>query len=227
MSSTLQDGRAIVDFLPALQTPAIYSASVGNFITHAQLRNFVQGFRLPASHPKEVVAVALPNGPILAAAIIAVSTYYVAAPVNPAVGVEQFKADVLQAGATTILTTHEDAQKLGLEDPWISERGIQVCLARLEPDMTIAVTTMSGVSLSQLAAPTPSGPRDTAIQLFTSGTSGNKKLVPISVGAVLSGAQMVITSWGLTPRETCLNMMPLHHVLVTLPSTPSLSQLTW
>lgn len=212
MSSNLDNGAAIVSLLPDLQTPALYSTSTSKFITHAQLKRFVQDFRLPVRTPRKVVAVALPNGPILAASIIAVSTYYVAAPIHPTGGVEQFKADVLQAGATTILTTQEDAKALGLQDTWVSEAGIRLCLARIESDMTISITDASGASLSQLAAPEPSRPRDTAIQLFTSGTSGTKKLVPISVGAVVSGAQMVIKSWGLTPSETCLNMMPLHHV---------------
>ncbi|KAI1878253.1 uncharacterized protein JN550_000435 [Neoarthrinium moseri] len=213
-SSTLDDGMSIVGHLPNLQTPAIYSSSVKDFITHSQLRQYVESFRLPSTHPskKEIVAVALPNGPLLAATIIAVSTYYVAAPVNPSVGVEQFKADVIQAGATIVLTTHEDSNKLGLGDSWVVDAGITVCLARLEPDMTITVTDHTGGSLVGLATVKPSTPRDTAIQLFTSGTSGNKKLVPISIGAVLSGAQMVIKSWGLTADETCLNMMPLHHV---------------
>lgn len=214
MASYQPDGLSIVDYLPDLQTPAIYASSVGEYITHAQLKRYVQAFRLPSTRTskKEVVAVALPNGPLLAATIIAVSTYYTAAPVTPGVGAEQFKADVLQAGATIVLTTSEDYQKLALGDGWISDAGIHVCLARMESDMSITVTDLQGSSLAGLAAPKPSSPQDTCIQLFTSGTSGNKKLVPISIGATTSGAQMVIKSWGLTPQETCLNMMPLHHV---------------
>lgn len=223
MASYQLDGQSIVDFLPDLQTPAIYASSVDQYITHAQLRRYVEGFRLPStqSSRREVVAVALPNGPLLAATILAVSTYYTAAPITASVGAEQFKSDVLQAGATTVLTTAEDCQKLSLRDGWVSDAGIQVCLARLESDLSITVTDLAGASLSSLAAPRPSGPRDTCIQLFTSGTSGNKKLVPISIDAAINGAQMVITSWGLTPQETCLNMMPLHHVYATLfPHSP-------
>lgn len=218
MASFPLEGLSIVDFLPDLQTPAIYASSVEQYITHSQLKRYVEGFRLPStqSSKKEVVAVALPNGPLLAATILAVSTYYTAAPIAASVGAEQFKADVLQAGATIVLTTAEDYQKLALEDGWVSDAGIQVCLARLESDLSIVVTDLAGASLSSLAAPQPSNPTDTCIQLFTSGTSGNKKLVPISISAAISGAQMVITSWGLTPQETCLNMMPLHHVYVDL-----------
>ncbi|KAH6654656.1 hypothetical protein BKA67DRAFT_518235 [Truncatella angustata] len=214
MASCQLHAKSIVDFLPDLPTPAIYGSSVGDFITHRQLKQYVEGFRLPSTRStrKEVVAVALPNGPLLAATIIAVSTYYTAAPVTPAVGVEQFKADVLQAGATIVLTTTEDYEKLALGEQWVSDANIKVCLARIESNMSITVTDVSGASLAVLDTPTPSGSKDTCIQLFTSGTSGNKKLVPISIGAAISGAQMVIASWGLTPQETCLNMMPLHHV---------------
>jgi acyl-coenzyme A synthetase/AMP-(fatty) acid ligase len=213
MSPSLADDMAITGFLRDIRTPAIYSASTRDFITHAQLKDFVQGFRLPARNiGRNVVAVALPNGPMLAAAIIAVSTYYTAAPITPAVGVEQFKADVLQAGANIVLTTQEDAEKLGLNDLWVSEAGIQICLARLESDMVVTITDDAGLNFSKLPMPEANGPRDTAIQLFTSGTSGTKKLVPISAAAVLGGAQMVVKSWGLNTDETCLNMMPLHHM---------------
>lgn len=200
-------------FLRDLDRPAIYSGSTDDYITHAQLRQCVQNFRLPGHHTpkKAIVAVALPNGPLLAVGVIAVSTYYVAAPVTPSVGVEQFKADVVQAGATIILTTKEDYQRLELGG-WTADAGIQVCLTSLDANRSLPITTPSGNSITNIPATQPNRPEETCIQLFTSGTSGNKKLVPISMGAAMNGAQCVIESWGLTPEETCLNMMPLHHV---------------
>ncbi|KAH8673483.1 hypothetical protein BX600DRAFT_410242 [Xylariales sp. PMI_506] len=208
------DNMRIVDYLPDLGSPAIYSSSPEEYITHHQLRRYVENFRLPSrsQSKKDVVAVALPNGPLLAATVIAVANYYTAAPITPSVGVEQFKADVLQAGATIVLTTFEDVQKLRLGDQWVTAAGIQVFLAGMGPNMEISVTDCSGTAFSSVPPPLANQPHETCIQLFTSGTSGNKKLVPISTGAAVSGAHMVITSWGLNPRETCLNMMPLHHV---------------
>jgi acyl-coenzyme A synthetase/AMP-(fatty) acid ligase len=212
-SRTLLDNMNTLNFLRELDRPAIYSGSTDDYITHAQLRQCVQSFRLPGSHSpkKAIVAVALPNGPLLAAGVIAVSTYYVAAPITPGVGVEQFKADVTQAGANIILTTKEDYQRLELGG-WTADAGIQVCLTAFDSNRSLSIASPSGSSITDMPAVQPNSPHETCIQLFTSGTSGNKKIVPISMAAAMNGAQCVIESWGLTPEETCLNMMPLHHV---------------
>jgi acyl-coenzyme A synthetase/AMP-(fatty) acid ligase len=201
-------------YLQPLDRPAIYSSSTDDYITHLQLKQSIESFRLPGQHSprKQVVAVALPNGPLLAVGVIAVSTYYVAAPVTPGVGVEQFKADVLQAGATIILTTKEDFQRLALNDLWVAEAGILVCLLSFGSNKSLDVTDPAGDHIADMENVAPNSQTDTCIQLFTSGTSGNKKIVPISMGAAVNGAHCVIKSWGLTPEETCLNMMPLHHV---------------
>ncbi|KAH8668558.1 hypothetical protein BX600DRAFT_538526 [Xylariales sp. PMI_506] len=211
----LSDKIGVLDSLSDVDRPAIYSTLTTEFITHRQLKQSIESFKLPTSHftaKKPVVAVALPNGPLLAAGVLAVSTYYVAAPVTPNVGIEQFKSDVIQAGATLILTTQEDYKRLALHEPWVSEAGVQVCFASLNSSMNLVVTDHAGQQITDATSVKPNQQEDTCIQLFTSGTSGNKKIVPISMNAVINGAQMVIESWGLTQEETCLNMMPLHHV---------------
>lgn len=48
--------------------------------------------------------------------------------------------------------------------------------------------------------------------LFTSGTTGNKKLVPHLMGDLLTAATVIALSWKLTPNDTNCNMMPLFHV---------------
>ena len=48
--------------------------------------------------------------------------------------------------------------------------------------------------------------------LHTSGTSGNKKLVPYSLEMIIIGCSSIISSWNLKPNDICLNMMPLFHI---------------
>ena len=48
--------------------------------------------------------------------------------------------------------------------------------------------------------------------LFTSGTTGNKKLVPHLMGDLLTSATVVALSWQLKPTDVNCNMMPLFHV---------------
>ncbi|KAJ3246725.1 hypothetical protein HDU78_006260 [Chytriomyces hyalinus] len=55
-------------------------------------------------------------------------------------------------------------------------------------------------------------PEDTVMILRTSGTSGSKKTVPYTLRTLVVGAKCVAESWGLSPHDVNLNMMPLYHV---------------
>lgn len=195
--------------------PAIYDPETQKYLTHRKLHSFLRQFRLPITRSegeKPIIAVALPNGPLLGLAVLAVATYYTAAPVNAAVGSEQFKADIVQSGAKVILVIKSDVKKLGLTDAWVAEAGIKVFILSLDVDMTIGTTCLDGLIPSVKGDHLANTADDTAIMLFTSGTSGTKKLVPLSTHAIVSGVAFVIESWGLTDAERCLNMMPLNHV---------------
>lgn len=53
---------------------------------------------------------------------------------------------------------------------------------------------------------------DEVLVLFTSGTTGNKKLVPHQLGDILTAATTIALSWALTPDDVNCNLMPLFHV---------------
>ncbi|EXA29003.1 hypothetical protein FOVG_19432 [Fusarium oxysporum f. sp. pisi HDV247] len=194
---------------PALRAPTC------DVITHRELQHFVNNFQLPVEslETKPVVSIALPNGPLLAATCIAVTTYYTASPINPAAGPEQFRADILQARANFILTTKDEYTKLQLDASWVSENKIQVFVMDWTRDEGISLKTLDGE-----AVPTgntkrvPNTADDIGLILFTSGTSGTKKVVPLTVHSIIAGVDFVIESWGLTSEDICLNMMPLYHV---------------
>lgn len=206
---------SLAGFIPNKPEAALFTTEIGKYISHEYLRQFVAGFTLPVEVEAEgarkpVVSVAIPNGPLLAAVLMGVTAHYVAAPVNPAAGAEQFQADVLQAAARCILTTREDYSKLELAG-WAQDYNILVLLVDLTDDMRIAITTPDGASIS--APPTaPNTADDIALILFTSGTSGKKKVVPITTHSIVAGVAFVIESWALTSEDVCLNMMPLYHV---------------
>ncbi|KAH8836233.1 hypothetical protein RJ55_10058 [Drechmeria coniospora] len=207
---------SLADFLTCSSEPALRTANSDRFITHQALRDFVLQFGLPSKENgrrKPVVAVALPNGPLMAAACIAAATYYTAAPVNSAAGPDQFRADVTQAGASFILTTAEEYQKLQLSDSWVREANVQVFCLDWDRRQKIDLTTPSGETVRwQDGHQQPNKADDISLVLFTSGTSGTKKVVPLKLHSIVAGVVFVMDSWGLTENDVCLNMMPLYHV---------------
>lgn len=210
-----QTYQSLAQFIPAKTGPALFTTKTERYLTHEYVREFVDQFSVPVDAPagrKLVVSIALPNGPLLAAVCIAVTAHYTAAPINPAAGAQQFQADVLQAGAQCILTTREDYSKLELEGGWTRDNNITVLLVELADNMRISITTPAGAPVEASTTSPPNTADDIALILFTSGTSGKKKVVPITTHSIVAGVAFVIESWALTSEDVCLNMMPLYHV---------------
>lgn len=185
-------------------------------VTHGALKRSVQNFRLPLAKDDKknpVVAIAVPNGPLLAATCMSVAAHFAMAPINPAVAPEQFRADVEQVQAKCIVTTAETSGKLGLTDSWVAENGILVVHVGFSPNQELALSYPNGDTLPTHSIPSrPNKGSDICLMLFTSGTSGKKKIVPLSLHLVVVGAMFVIDSWGLSSSDISLNMMPLFHV---------------
>ena len=184
-------------------------------LSHRALSSFIDDFKLPVADtdgPKPIVVVALPNGPLLALACMAVSSYYTAAPINSTAGAGQFESDVLQTGSKTILASRSDIKRLALDGPWISSHHIDVLLVDQNEQMTFDLTPLNPLKHNQSNPVAANRPDDIAFILFTSGTSGTKKVVPLTMHSIVSGVAFVMESWGLTERDSCLNMMPLNHV---------------
>ncbi|KAJ3022245.1 hypothetical protein HKX48_006667 [Thoreauomyces humboldtii] len=209
---------SLLDLIPTTTQPAIREAQ-GTRLSHLKLSQFLAAFRIPGvpspstCSTRPIVGIALPNGPTLAVAVLAVASYTTATPINATSGADQFRADVVQGGAKAVMVLPGDVDRLGLRDAWVREHGIRVVLVEPQPDLTFEMHL-----LDEPARPpsgeqwTPSSPDDIAIILFTSGTSGTKKLVPLTVASIVAGVAFVIDSWGLGPTDVCLNQMPLNHV---------------
>lgn len=204
------------DIMEDSDRPALIPPEEGQPVSHRGLKRSIQNFRLPLQKDGKknpVVAIAVPNGPLLAATCMSVSAHFAMAPINPAVGPEQFRADVEQVQASCIVTTSDTSEKLGLTDDWVGDAGIIVVHVDFSPSQELALTYPNGEPLPIHQMPAqPNKGSDICLMLFTSGTSGKKKIVPLTLHLVVVGALFVIDSWGLTSTDVCLNMMPLFHV---------------
>lgn len=106
--------------------------------------------------------------------------------------------------STTFAFVEETAAKLGIAYSAIipSEREAGVFTLHDRAD----------ASMTGLASPEPNRHQDPALVLFTSGTTGQKKLVPHCMGDLLTAATTIALSWNLTSADVNCNLMPLFHV---------------
>jgi len=206
----------LLDFLRSDQQPAIIQPGIPRPLTHFTIANIVRNFQLRgATAQVPTVAIALRNGPLLALACLAVAAHYVAAPLDVASRAAQFQSDVILASATVVLTSREDVERLGLDQPWVAAAGIEVFVIYLTDESNLMTIPINSPPHVLTASENHfNGPDDFALQLFTSGTSGSKKVVPLSLHTIVAGVAFVIDSWGLMESDICLNMMPLNHVYV-------------
>ncbi|KAL4780783.1 hypothetical protein BJX76DRAFT_360501 [Aspergillus varians] len=210
------------------KSPAIIDPTSNACLSHEKLFRFIKDFQLPgivSSAEKPVVAIALSNGPLLAVACLAVSAYYAAAPLSPATGEAQFRADLDLSGAKVILVQESDIQRLGLARNWVQDAGVEVLVVQSLDHLTFTVSPLAARSCTTGNSRIENSLDDHALVLFTSGTGGKRKAVPISMYSLLCGSAALAENWKLGPSDVCLNMMPLNHIagLVRNLWTPMLS----
>jgi len=130
---------------------------------------------------------------------------------------------------------HETARKLGI--PFVGlvpskrEAGIFRLISGLPVTVTDSLSVSGGVdaygtfgSSQERVKESPGGPitssnrfwpcchDDEVLVLFTSGTTGNKKIVAHKLGEMIVATATISLSWDLTSADVNCNLMPLFHV---------------
>lgn len=205
---------SLLDLLPRSEGAAIIDGRDGRAFSKRRLEEYVRAFRIPSpsAGTGTVVALALPNGPLAGLLSMSIASYYTLAPLNATGSAVQFRSDLLCVGAKVVLVLQTDVWRLGLDEEWTMEHGIEVGVVCPTEDMTCTILGMEPSASRDFTCSRPNGPDDTSLILMTSGTSGTRKLVPITLHSIISGVAFVGDSWQLTSRDVCLNMMPLNHV---------------
>lgn len=156
----------------------------------------------------DTVALALPNGPEMATAFLAVAGCATSAPLNPAFGLVEFERCLESLRATLLVV---DA---GADTPAREAAGkLGIAVAELQPgaaagsfDLRCA-QWIDGASRGGLAAAD-----DIALVLHTSGTTSRPKIVPLTHANLCASAANVRESLALRSADCCLSIMPLFHI---------------
>jgi len=151
------------------------------------------------------VAILTANGPEAALAFLTVAATSASAPLNPAYSAREceFYLDDLRPGALLVTA--------GLSTPATDiARRLGIDVLELDP-LTGMISARTPPSRAPSLDGAP-GPEDVALLLHTSGTTARPKLVPLTQRNLCASARNIATTVGLTPRDRCLNVMPLFHI---------------
>eukprot|EP00929_Paragymnodinium_shiwhaense_P018656 TRINITY_DN12974_c0_g1_i1.p1 TRINITY_DN12974_c0_g1~~TRINITY_DN12974_c0_g1_i1.p1 ORF type:complete len:1753 (-),score=302.99 TRINITY_DN12974_c0_g1_i1:143-5401(-) len=191
-------------------------------LRYDDLSTFIQrGIDFNSMHigPGDRAAFVVPNGAEAAVLLLACLAHCTAVPLNPAGTQAELFMDAKMVGAK-VLIVHQTYMQNSKQRQEMRDvaADLGVALYVLHAD---AVTVGKFSLVLSQAAKQPEPVRsldslndytDTALLLFTSGSTGGKKCVPYDLGTLLVGASCIVASWQLAPTDKVLNMMPLFHV---------------
>jgi acyl-CoA synthetase (AMP-forming)/AMP-acid ligase II len=186
---------------PAILSPGRAPLSYG--LLYQKVQQMQRSLRAVGIGRDQRVAVALPNGPEMAVAALAVAACTACAPLNPAYTAEELDRYFGDLRVITLITeagTDSPARCVAIS------RGIRVVELTAEAGL-FAIAGGQGSATSDDSV----GPDDVALLMLTSGTTSRPKVVPSTHANICAAAH----SWGralaLTEHDRCLNVMPLFH----------------
>jgi acyl-CoA synthetase (AMP-forming)/AMP-acid ligase II len=156
------------------------------------------------------VAIVLENGPEMATAFLAIGAGATTAPLNPAYREDEFDFYLSDLNAKALVVAY------GSESPALAvakKRGIPVI--EIEGSLYAPAGDFRLRGKAEGPAAANGGmaqPDDCALVLHTSGTTSRPKIVPLSQKNVAASAQHIMNTLALTPKDICLNIMPLFHI---------------
>ena len=157
------------------------------------------------------VAIVLPNGPEMATAFMAIACGATTAPLNPDYKAEEFAFYLSDLNARALIV------EAGSTSPAIAvakEKNVPVFEISV-PDGAPAGSFI--IAAAEGASGKPQNPGmaeadDIALVLHTSGTTSRPKIVPLTQANVAASARHIAGTLALTPKDRCLNIMPLFHI---------------
>lgn len=192
---------------PAILAPA--RRPLGRDRLGALVRENTGRLRAAGFGPQDRLAIVLPNGPEMAAALLIAMASGAAAPLNPGYSRDEFDFYLgdLEPGALLI-----HAGMSGPARDVAVKRGIPVVEMDSEASSEVGSFRLSWPAIGPPVTDEPPGPEEIALLLHTSGTTSRPKLVPLTRSNLLCSAGNLAESLCLSPADRCLNVMPLFHI---------------
>ncbi|MGH7887508.1 MAG: AMP-binding protein, partial [Candidatus Binatia bacterium] len=155
------------------------------------------------------IALTLPNAQQTAIAFIGVSSSATCAPLNPSLRVAEFTSifDALRPKALMVETGSVSEAVLAAQ-----MASIPIIELSFEGEELSRDAILRGEALGPPAIGGMASTGDVALILFTSGTTAQPKLVPLTHANLLTSALNIATTLKLSPADRCLNIMPLFHI---------------
>jgi oxalate---CoA ligase len=151
------------------------------------------------------VAVVLPNGPAFVTIFLALMRAgLVAAPFNSTFTTNELRALLTDLQPRAIIV--DDTSSAVVH----GAAGTDVPVWTVSVDAS-GVVGVSGLAQSSRRVPESPAPDDPALLLYTSGTTGLPKGVPLSHANVLRSALGIAAHYALTPADRSLVVVPMHH----------------
>lgn len=157
----------------------------------------------------DTVAVVLPNGPEMAAAVLGVASCATCAPLNPAYGADEFRFYLNDLNASALLLP------AGLDGParaLAGELGVRCLDVSWDVGWPAGRFELPGMAEAPIAAGLAPSEGDVALVLHTSGTTSRPKIVPLSHANLCRSALNVSQTLQLSQLDRCMNVMPLFHI---------------
>ncbi|HTV66618.1 MAG TPA: AMP-binding protein [Bryocella sp.] len=164
-------------------------------------------------HHGEAVAIAVPNGLPAIVSFLAASIAGTAAPLNPAYPYEEFMFYLRDTKARVLLCPPNGAE---VARSAAADCDIPVCSVEMSSQGEV---TMQG-SPGGATAVEPTA-EDIGLVLHTSGSTGRPKRVPLQHFNLAISSANIANTYGLTPGDVSLCIMPLFHVHGLIGSTMS------
>lgn len=191
----------------------------GPSVTFAQLRrqtaSLTEALRRGGVQTGDPVAIVLANGLEFLTTFLAVTwARAVAAPLNPAYRVEEFRFYLEDAGARAVIVPPGDHAARQAA----AQLGLPVWEAQLDAGNGVRLDGPAQTATVSDEAPRPD---DVALFLHTSGTTNRPKGVPLTHENLMTSLRNIAATYALTPDDATLVVMPLFHVHGLLGATLS------